>query len=100
MKDVSLGQKPLLLKSDVVIHDIHTTGKPIKSKYRRIPVGLREKAIQEEERMNKLEVKEPSKSPWAALVVPVRKRDGTLPSLRYVVSEQGIIADPEKVPKN
>ena len=59
-KDEPLGQ------SEVVQHDIRTTGDPIKSQYRRIPVGLREEAIKEKDRMKKLGVIKPSESPWAA----------------------------------
>ena len=75
-KDEPLGQ------TDVVQHEIKTSGPPIKSQYRRVPVGLKEEAIQEEERMKKMGVIEPSESPWAAPVVLVRKRDGTL---RYCI---------------
>ena len=75
-KDEPLG------KTDVVKHEIQTVGSPIKVPYRRIPAGLRDEAIQEEERMKKLGVIEPSESPWAAPVVLVRKKDGTL---RYCI---------------
>ena len=53
-RDEPLGQ-PVVIQ-----HDIQTT---IKSQYHRMPVGLREEAIQEEERMKKLGVIEPSESP-------------------------------------
>ena len=72
MKDGPLGQ------SDVVQHDIVTVEDPIKTQYRWIPVGLREEAVKEEERMKQLRVTEPSESPSAAPVALVRKRDGTL----------------------
>ena len=69
-------------QSDIVQHDIQTTGEPIKSQYCRIPVRLRGEAIQEEERMKKLGMIEPSESPWAAPAILVRKRDRTL---RYCI---------------
>ena len=75
-KDEPLGQ------TDIVKHEIKTSGEPIKMRYRRVPTGLKEEAIQEEERMKKLGVIEPSESPWAAPVVLVRKKDGTL---RYCI---------------
>ena len=75
-KDEPLGQ------TAVVEHDIKTSGTPIKSRYRRIPTGLKEEAVREEQRMKDLNVIEPSESPWAAPVVLVRKRDGTL---RYCI---------------
>ena len=75
-KDEPLGQ------TDVVFHDIKTEGKPIKTPYRRIPLGLRQEAVDEEQRMKDLGVIEPSESPWAAPVVLVRKKDQ---SLRYCI---------------
>ena len=75
-KDEPLGQ------TDVVQHHIKTEGDPIKCGYRRIPTGLKEEAVKEEERMKSLGVIEPSESPWAAPVVLVRKKDGTL---RYCI---------------
>lgn len=75
-KDEPLGQ------TSVVKHEIKTSGPPIKSHYRRVPTGLRDEAILEEERMKDLGVIEPSESPWAAPVVLVRKKDGTL---RYCI---------------
>ena len=75
-KDEPLGQ------TDVVEHEIKTTGPPIKLQYRRVPPGLKEEAVKEEERMKQMGVVEPSESPWAAPVVLVRKKDGTL---RYCI---------------
>ena len=75
-KDEPLGQ------TNVVQHTIKTEGEPIKCGYRRVPTGLKDEAIKEEERMKSLGVIEPSESPWAAPVVLVRKKDGTL---RYCI---------------
>ena len=76
LKGEPLGQ------TDVVEHEIVTEGRPIKSAYRRVPHGLRDEAVKEEERMKEMDVIEPSQSPWASPVVLVRKKDGTL---RYCI---------------
>ena len=68
--------------SAVVQHDIRTTGNPIKSQYGWIPMGPREEAIKEEDRMKKLWVIDPSESPSDAPVILVRKKDRTL---RYCI---------------
>ena len=54
------------------------TGDPIKTQYHWIPVGLREDAVKEEEKMKQLGVIELAESPWAAPVILVRKRDWML----------------------
>ena len=74
------GQK--LGQTNVVKHEIKTTGPPIKSQFRRVPWGVKEEAMKEEQRMKDMGVIEPSESPWAAPVVLVRKKDG---SLRYCI---------------
>ena len=81
-RDVFSTKNEPLGQTDVVKHDIQVTSAPIKLQYRRIPMGLREEAVTEEERMKKLGVIEPSESPWAAPVVLVRKKDGTI---RYCI---------------
>ena len=81
-RDVFSTKNEPLGRTEVVQHEIKTTASPIKQPYRRIPVGLRQEAIDEEERMKDLGVIEPSESPWAAPVVLVRKKDGTL---RYCI---------------
>ena len=77
-RDVFSTQDQPLEQSDVVQHDKRTTGDPIKSQNRQIPIDLQEKAIKEEDKMKKLGVIEQSESPWAAPVVLVRKKDETL----------------------
>ena len=74
------GQK--LGQTNAVKHDITTTGPPIKSQFRRVPWGVKDEAMKEEERMKEMGVIEPSESPWASPVVLVRKKDGTL---RYCI---------------
>ena len=81
-RDVFSTQEKPLGQCDIVQHEIKTEGEPIKVSYRRIPVGLREEAVKEENRMKELGVIEPSESPWAAPVMLVQKRDG---SLRYCI---------------
>ena len=81
-RDIFSTQEQPLGQCNVVEHDIKTEGPPIKMRFRRIPAGLRDEAVAEEERMKKMGVIEPSESPWAAPVVLVRKRDG---SLRYCI---------------
>ena len=81
-RDVFSTRNEPLGQTDVVQHSIKTEGDPIKCGYRRVPTGLKDEAIQEEERMKSLGVIEPSESPWAAPVVLVRKKDGTL---RYCI---------------
>ena len=62
----------------VVRHDIKSSGLPIKFHYTQIPTGLKEEAIQEEQRMKQSDVINSSESPWAAPVDFFRKRDATM----------------------
>ena len=74
MKGQKLGQ------TNVVKHEIKTTGSPIKSQFRRVPWGVKEEfeAIKEEERMKDMGMIEPSESPCVDPVVLVRKKDRSL----------------------
>ena len=92
-QDIFSTRSDPLGQTDIVYHDIKTSGTPIKMSYRRIPAGLRQEAIEEEERMKKLDVIEPSDSPWAAPVVLVRKKDGTL---RYCIDYRKLNAVTQK----
>ena len=85
-RDVFSTQEEPVGECDVVQHEIKTEGEPIKVPYRRIPVGLREETVKEENKMKELGVIEPSESPRAAPVVLVRKRDS---SLRYYIDYNG-----------
>ncbi len=70
-------------KTDLVKHDIVTEKcQPIKQHVRRIPFHLRSEADKEVSKMLQAGVIEPSSSPWAAPVVLVRKKDGTI---RYCI---------------
>lgn len=81
-RDIFSTKNEPLGQTDIVKHDIKTEGNPIKCGFRRVPTGLKDEAIKEEDRMKSLGVIEPSESPWAAPVVLVRKKDGTL---RYCI---------------
>lgn len=81
-QDIFSSENDPLGRTDLVKHEIRTTGEPIKCRYRRTPIGLRDEVLQEEERMKEMGVIEPSSSPWASPVVMVRKKDGTL---RYCI---------------
>lgn len=81
-RDVFATKEEPLGRTDVVRHEIKTTGEPIKCRYRRTPMGLRDEVLKEEEKMKTMGVIEPSNSPWASPVVMVRKKDG---SLRYCI---------------
>ena len=51
---------------------------PRKQAARRISYGARQEVAKQFERMQKIGLIKPSKSPWSSPVVLVRKRDGTL----------------------
>ena len=70
-------------RTDLVKHDIVVeNSSPIKQPMRRIPFHLRPEADNEVNKMLQSGVIEPSSSPWAAPVVLVRKKDGTI---RYCI---------------
>ena len=75
-------------KTNATLHDIVTgMADPIKCRMRHPPLGLKEAAMAEEERMKEMGVIEPSDAPWASPVVLVRKKDG---SLRYCIDYRRI----------
>ena len=70
-------------ETDLVQFTIDTTDcRPLRQPLRRVPFGVRQEISQQLEKMLKMGVVQPSKSPWASPVVLVRKKDG---SLRFCV---------------
>ncbi|CAG2217067.1 unnamed protein product [Mytilus edulis] len=69
--------------TDMIQHKINTgNATPVKQNPRRLPVTMQEEADRELSRMLDAGVIEPSMSPWAAPIVLVRKKDG---SVRYCI---------------
>ena len=66
-------------ETDMIEFEINTGDElPRKQAARRIPYGAHQEVAEQLERMQKIGVIKPSKSPWSSPVVLVRKRDGTL----------------------
>ena len=66
-------------ETDMIEFEINTGDElPRKQAARRIPYAARQEVAEQLERMQKIGVIKPSKSPWSSPVVLVRKRDGTL----------------------
>ena len=66
-------------ETDMIKFEINTGDElPRKQAARRIPYGAHQEIAEQLERMQKIGVIKPSKSPWSSSVVLVRKRDGTL----------------------
>ncbi|CAG2208722.1 unnamed protein product [Mytilus edulis] len=69
--------------TDMIQHKINTgNAAPVKQNPRRLPVAMQEEADRELSRMLDAGVIEPSISPWAAPIVLVREKDG---SVRYCI---------------
>ena len=65
-------------ETDVVTHDINTSNaSPIKQLPRRLPNALRSVVNEQVQDMITNDVIRPSCSPWASLIVLVKKNDGT-----------------------
>ncbi|CAG2213566.1 unnamed protein product [Mytilus edulis] len=76
--DIFVGPNGRLGHTDVIEHEIDTgDARPIKLPVRRLPIAQREVAEKEIEKMLEQGIIQPSKSPWAAPIVLVRKRDAT-----------------------
>jgi len=69
-------------RTNVLTHQIETTGKPIRQAVRRIPIPQRQEVKKLLSEMRQKEIIVPSKSPWASPIVLVPKKDG---SLRFCV---------------
>ena len=81
--DVFHHPESTLGRTNIVQHQIETsTHPPIRLLPRRVPINLQEKLNDLVSDMLKKEVIQPSTSPWAAPVVLVKKKDG---SLRFCV---------------
>jgi hypothetical protein len=66
-------------RTNIVQHRINTGNSgPIRQQHRRIPLAKKGEAEEEIQRMLETGVIEPSKSPWAAPIVLVRKKDGSV----------------------
>lgn len=77
--DIFVGPDKVLGQTDMVEHTIEVQPgtKPIKLPPRRLPISQREIAETEISSMLEAGIIEPSKSPWAAPIVLVRKKDNT-----------------------
>jgi len=64
--------------TNVLSHQIETTGKPIQQAIRRIPLPQRDKVKKLLTEMKQKEIITSSKSPWASPIVLVPKKDGLL----------------------
>ncbi|MCG7879381.1 MAG: RNase H-like domain-containing protein, partial [Candidatus Thiodiazotropha endolucinida] len=87
--------------TDAVKHHIETNGaKPIKDRMRRLPYHMAEEADRQVDDMLEKGIIEKSNSPWAAAVVLVKKKDG---SLRFCVDYRALndatIKDAYPLPK-
>ena len=75
-------------ETDMIEFEISTgDGAPKRQPVRRIPFAARQEVIRQLERMQRIGVIQPSKSPWASPVVLVRKRDG---SLRFCIDYRAL----------
>ena len=71
-----LGEK--LGRTNVVQHLIETEAQPIRQHPYRVPITMRETLKAELDLMSKLDIIQPSRSPWASPVILVEKKDGGL----------------------
>ena len=77
-KDVFVGKDFRLGSTGVVEHEIHTHGPPIRQPFRRQNPEVRRQEKEQLKEMLDEGIVRPSSSPWASLVVMVKKKDGTL----------------------
>ena len=69
-KGLKLGNTPM------IEHEIHTIGPPIRQPYRRQNPEVRRQEQGQLKEMLEQEIVRPSCSPWASLVVMVKKKTG------------------------
>ena len=77
-KDVFSRKNNVLGTTDLIQHEIHTQGPPIRQPLRRQNPFVREKEQEQVQDMLEQGVIRPSFSPWASPVVMVKKKDGSL----------------------
>ena len=77
-KDVFKGKDFKLGNTDLIEHEIHTEGSPIRQPYRRQKPEVQRHEQDQLKEMLEQEVIRPSCSPWASPVVMVKKKGGTL----------------------
>ena len=72
-------------RTDRVTHTVETgSAHPVRQPPYRIPHAYKSEVLAEVQKMRAAGVIEPSTSPWCFLIVPVRKKDGTLRRLSKV----------------
>ena len=65
-------------RTGIIRHQIPTTEtRPIKQPLRRMPIGMKQEADKQIDKMLKKDVIQPSVSPWASAIVMVKKKDGS-----------------------
>ena len=77
-EDVFVGRDFRLASMGVVEHEIHTHGPAIRQPYRCQNPEVRRREQEQPKEMLYQGVVRPSSSPWASLMVMVKKKDGTL----------------------
>ena len=76
--DVFTGKDFKLENTDLIEHEIHTKGPPIRQPYRRQNPEVRRHEQEQLKEMLEQEIIQPSCSPWASPAIMVKKKDGTL----------------------
>lgn len=73
-------------RCDILKHQIPTgDNKPVKLPPRQIPIHLRDAVDNELDRLLDMGIIKPSASPWSSCIVVVRKSDGSIIVIRYLV---------------
>ena len=86
--------------TNLIEHEIHTTGPPIRQPYRRQNPLIRQQEAEQLKEMLDNEIIRYSTSPWASPVVMVKKKDGTLRfSIDFRKLNDLTIKDPHPLPR-